>query len=129
MAQGFSAARGGVVVQARPRPDAPADEAGVGFTATKKVGGSVVRNRAKRRMREAARLLLPQLGRGGCDYVFVARMGTAERPWARFLDDVRSALISLAAGGDPARPPRSNTRSSSRQARSKPASSPPAVKG
>ncbi len=125
VAQGFSAARGAIVVQARARPDAPPGEAGVGFTATKKVGGAVVRNRAKRRMREAARLLLPELGRGGCDYVFVARMGTAERPWLRFLDDVRGALISLAAGGDPARPPRT---SPSRQ-RSKPASPPPAVKG
>ena len=129
VAQGVSAARGGVVVQARTRPDAPSEEAGVGFTATKKVGGSVVRNRAKRRMREAARLILPEFARGGCDYVFVARMGAAERPWARFLDDVRGALISLAAGGDPARPARSPARTKSSRQRSKPASSPPAVKG
>lgn len=125
VAQGISAARGAVVVQARAREDRALHEAGVGFTATKKVGGAVVRNRAKRRMREAARALLPLHGRGGCDYVFVARMGTGDRPWTRFLDDVRSALISLAAGGDAPRPPRP---SSSRQ-RSKPASPRPAVKG
>lgn len=85
-----------------------------GFTATRRVGGAVVRNRAKRRLRETARLLLPQFGLPGCDYVFIARNGTALRPWSRLLDDVKSALISLAApppaGGarerDTARPPR-----------------------
>jgi len=125
VAQGISAARGAVVVQMRPRPGAPADQAGIGFTATKKVGGAVVRNRAKRRMREAARALLPQLGRGGCDYVFVARIGAGERPWARFLDDVRGALVSLAAGGDGPRPPRKPPR----QARSQPASPQPSEPG
>jgi ribonuclease P protein component len=72
----------------------------VGFTVTKKIGGAVVRNRAKRRLREAARLLLPEHGRPGFDYVLIARGGTATRPWPRLLDDVKSALISLAALGD-----------------------------
>jgi ribonuclease P protein component len=93
-AKGVSVARGAVVVQALPREGSAAIRAG--FTATKKVGGAVVRNRAKRRMREAARALLPQFGRAGTDYVFIARGGTATRPWARLLDDVKSALISLA---------------------------------
>jgi ribonuclease P protein component len=70
---------------------------GAGFTATRKVGGAVVRNRCKRRLREAARLLLPDHGRAGFDYVFIARQGTAARPWPRLLDDVKSALIRLAA--------------------------------
>ena len=73
-----------------------------GFTATKKIGGAVVRNRAKRRLREAARLLLPLHGKPGSDYVFIARGGTTARPWARLLDDVKSALISLAADLGPA---------------------------
>ena len=105
VAQGRAAARGAVVVQALPQTDEPA-LIRVGFTATKRIGGSVVRNRAKRRMREAARALLPLHGQGGCDYVFVARAGAPTRPWERLLDDVKSALISLAAGGDDPRPPR-----------------------
>lgn len=89
-----SAARGAVVVQAMPRPQSHKIRAG--FTATRKVGGAVVRNRAKRRLREAARQLLPLYGTASTDYVFIARGGTTTRPWPRLLDDVKSALISLA---------------------------------
>ncbi|MDB5430546.1 MAG: rnpA [Caulobacter sp.] len=71
-----------------------------GFTATRKVGGSVVRNRAKRRLREAARVMLPLHGRPACDYVFIARGGTTAREWGRLLDDVKNALLSLAADFD-----------------------------
>ena len=94
-AKGAYCARGAVVVQALPRPEQ--DFIAAGFTATRKVGNAVVRNRAKRRLREAARLLLPQHGRPGHDYVFVARQGTTEREWTRLLDDVKSALIRLAS--------------------------------
>lgn len=104
VAQGVAAARGAVLIQARPR-EASA-HIGAGFTATKKVGGSVVRNRAKRRLREAARQALPLQGQLGHDYVLIARSGTATRAWDRLVDDVKSALISLRAGGDPARSPR-----------------------
>ena len=94
-----SVARGAVVVQRRDRADDnPVIRAG--FTATKKVGGSVDRNRARRRMREAARLLLPQSGQPGSDYVFIARGGTTTRPWERLLDDVKSALLRLAPDPD-----------------------------
>ena len=94
-AKGVSEARGAVVVQRLDRADG--DEAiRTGFTATRKVGGAVVRNRAKRRLREAARMLTPLLGRPGSDYVFIARMGTEDRPWDRLLDDVKSALTRLA---------------------------------
>ncbi len=68
-----------------------------GFTATRKIGGAVARNRAKRRLREAARLLLPLHGRPGRDYVFIARGGTVNRLWPRLLDDMKSALIRLAS--------------------------------
>lgn len=94
-AKGVSEARGAVVVQRLDRQDGAATVR-LGFTATRKVGGAVVRNRAKRRLREAARALAPHLGVAGSDYVFIARMGTADRDWDRLLDDVKSALTRLA---------------------------------
>jgi ribonuclease P protein component len=93
-----SCARGAVLIQARARDAEPVVRAG--FTATRRIGGAVERNRAKRRLREAARLLLPSLASPGFDYVFVARGGVTSRPWLRLLDDVKSALIRLAADRD-----------------------------
>ena len=118
-AKGASLGRGAVVVQMFHRGDG-LPHLGEGFTATKKIGNAVVRNRAKRRLREAARALLPLHGVPGRDYVFIARMGAGERPWARLLDDVGSALIGLAAGRDEPRPPRRQ-----KGAPRRPASKPP----
>ncbi|MES2862211.1 MAG: ribonuclease P protein component [Pseudomonadota bacterium] len=99
-AKGVSKAQGAVVVQRLDRGDGE-HSVGIGFTATRKVGGAVVRNRCKRRLREAARAMVAQYGVSGSDYVFIARQGTADRPWERLLDDVKSALTRLAtpAGG------------------------------
>ena len=95
-AKGLARPCGAVLIQARARADG--DPAiGVGFTATKRIGGAVVRNRAKRRLREAARALLPLHGVAGADYVLIARQSCAARPWPRLLDDVKTALIRLAA--------------------------------
>ena len=98
-AKGVSQARGAVVVQRLDRADGNAT-IGVGFTATRKVGGAVVRNRCKRRLREAARAVVARYGVPGSDYVFIARQGTADRPWERLLDDVKSALTRLATPAD-----------------------------
>jgi ribonuclease P protein component len=64
----------------------------VGFTASKKIGNAVARNRAKRRLRAAASQLLPLLGRAGHDYVLVARGTTVARPFPALLSDITTAL-------------------------------------
>jgi ribonuclease P protein component len=97
-AKGKKAVRPGVVIQAHRRDGN--FYCGVGFTATKKIGNAVTRNRAKRRLREAARLLLPLHGRLGFDYVFIARHGTPDREWTTLMSDIKYALMSLAPDGD-----------------------------
>ena len=71
----------------------------VGFTASRKVGNAVVRNRAKRRMRAAAASVLPALGRPGTDYVLIARADTAHRPFAELIADLEAALRRIGRGG------------------------------
>lgn len=64
----------------------------VGFTATRKIGGAVMRNRAKRRLRAAAAATLPLLGRAGHDYVLVARADTLTCGFDRLVRDLSAAL-------------------------------------
>jgi len=90
----------GMVVQGRQRrPGETIGEAGgprAGFTCSKKVGNAVARNRAKRRLREAARAVLPRLGRDGWDYVLIGRAGaTASRRFAALVGDLETALGKL----------------------------------
>jgi ribonuclease P protein component len=86
----------GFLLQARRRAAGEAadpEALRVGFTASRKVGNAVARNRAKRRLRAVARAVLPAAGRAGWDYVLVARPGaTAERPFAEMVADLRWAL-------------------------------------
>jgi ribonuclease P protein component len=94
-AQGRRQGTPGFLLQARQRRAEEADPAliRVGFTCSKKVGNAVARNRAKRRLREVARLVLPGAGRPGWDYVLVGRPeATATRDFALLLADLERAL-------------------------------------
>lgn len=83
-----------LVLQGRERPagESPGGPR-VGYTCSKKVGGAVQRNRAKRRLRAAAAQVLPRLGRPGWDYVLIGRAGTTiARPFSSLLSDLEIAL-------------------------------------
>jgi len=96
------AVRPGLIVQAASRPGEGESDGAmrVGFTASRKVGNAVIRNRAKRRLRAAAAAVLPQAGRAATDYVLIARAATGKRPYAELLADLETALRQL---GQPAR--------------------------
>ena len=89
-ARGRKAAVHGLVLQAFTREDT--DPLRVGYTVTKKVGNAVVRNRTRRRLREAARLLLAGQALPGVDLVLIGRDATRGRPFGQLLDDLCRAL-------------------------------------
>jgi ribonuclease P protein component len=102
----FNAVRGGArwscpsfLIEARPRASpGPASDATIasgpriGFTVTRKLGSAVVRNRIRRRLKEAARHLAARHARPECDYVLIAREGALNRPFSDLVQDLATAL-------------------------------------
>lgn len=93
-ARGIRRVEGAITLESCPTPDAARKDGAlrIGFTASKKIGNAVTRNRAKRRLRAAASQLLPLLGRPGHDYVLVARGSAVARPFPALLSDITTAL-------------------------------------
>jgi ribonuclease P protein component len=91
----------GLILQALPHPGAaPLPLAPrVGFTASRRVGIAVLRNRARRRLKAAAERLLPGHAAAG-DYVMIARSATASRDFAALVGDLEAALKRLGAWRD-----------------------------
>ncbi len=67
----------------------------LGFTASKKVGNAVARNRAKRRLTAVANDVLPLLARKGWAIVLIARAATVAAPFAQIDQDLRAALAQV----------------------------------
>lgn len=90
-AKGTKAAMPGVVLQALKHQDV-SGPARLGFTVTKRVGNAVVRNRVRRRLREAVRIVLRTQPVAGIDLVLIGREGTIARPFPDLVTDVERAL-------------------------------------
>ncbi|MGB7244324.1 MAG: ribonuclease P protein component [Sulfitobacter sp.] len=89
----------GFILQMRNRADDEGPEIRIGYTCSKKVGNAVARNRAKRRLREIARLTLPTTAQSGTDYVLIGRRSaTATLPFETLLTDLNKALGILHKG-------------------------------
>ncbi|MGL4964791.1 MAG: ribonuclease P protein component [Inquilinus sp.] len=97
-------AQPGVIVQLRRWDQAGTDaeatagcDLRVGYTASRKVGNSVARNRARRRLRAAAAEVLGRRAAPGLDLVLIARGETIRRPFADLVADLDRALQKLGA--------------------------------
>lgn len=85
----------GFVLQAATAP--AGDGVRFGFTASRRVGAAVMRNRARRRLKALVREVLLPAARAGWDYVLVARAATASRPWPALVGDMEDAVRRLGA--------------------------------
>ncbi len=86
----------GVVIEYGPILDKELNELShFGFTVSGKVGSAVYRNKAKRKLKEAVRMLLktsPKLFREDYRYNFIGRFSTIERDFESLLKDIKYAL-------------------------------------
>jgi ribonuclease P protein component len=96
-ARGAKAGAAAFLLQACPRPDEPGT-AGIGFTVTRRLGGAVVRNRARRRLREAVRSLPETSFAPGWNYVVVARGAALTCPFSQLRTDLEACLRRLPIG-------------------------------
>ena len=85
----------GLILQARPRAAAEPEVFRVGFTVSRKVGGAVARNRARRRLRAAAKAVMPAHAAAAHDYVVIGRAATLTRPFPALIDDLCAGLRRL----------------------------------
>jgi ribonuclease P protein component len=97
----------GLILQVSPQPEAApdpsgaetirpetdrADEIRVGFTASRKVGNAVRRNRARRRLKALAAEMIAANANHGLDLVLIARPATVDRPFDELRRDLQQSL-------------------------------------
>lgn len=67
----------------------------VGYTVSKAVGNAVIRNQAKRRLREAFKKLALSYANNLCDYVLIARKEIAGFDYQKIFSDLRFCLKNI----------------------------------
>ena len=101
VARGDRTPRRGFLLQSIRRPDAADNgaeaEARFGFTVTKKMGNAVVRNRIRRRLKEAVRLAGAAAADPGRDFVLVGRRPALDMPFSDLVSDVVGAVRAAAS--------------------------------
>ena len=93
------------ILQAGVAPD-PIPSARLGFTASKKIGNAVCRNRAKRRLRALSHALDVQVLRAGTDYVLIARHSVLGAEFASLAADLQKAMHAVHKKLDNPLPPK-----------------------
>ena len=88
--RGRKVAMPGVVLQVLAHEDEAPPRAG--FTVTKKVGNSVIRNRTRRLLREALRAVVRDDALAPVDIVLIGRDATRARGFGVLVEDLRRAL-------------------------------------
>jgi ribonuclease P protein component len=85
----------GLILQVSPQPEQNPSEpfpVRVGFTASRKVGNAVMRNRARRRLKAVVAELVGKHAKPGHDLVLIARTATCECPFEDLKRDLLQAL-------------------------------------
>jgi ribonuclease P protein component len=98
------------VLQAAKRGEPLTPGPRVGFTATRKTGGAVERNRLRRRLKEALRLAENLDARPDHDYVLIARRGALSRPFEALRADLNRAFAAIHVRGSRASSDRDRSR-------------------
>ena len=93
------------ILQAAVAPD-PIPSARLGFTASKKIGNAVCRNRAKRRLRALSHALDTPALRAGTDYVLIARQSVLGAEFASLAADLQKAMQAVHKKLDNPLPPK-----------------------
>ena len=105
VAGGRKVSRPGFILQAL-RTANPERPSRFGFTVTKRIGNAVVRNRIRRRLKEAVRLTARDATMTGMDYVLIGRRAALSLPFDRLMHDLSTGMAALSrenSAGDTSR--------------------------